>query len=331
MNARSIAAFGRRQGAIDATSKKFVCSLDVPGRNVRSGGVFERRRRPAARKAHCAGGRQRRLCKIAACDGGQRRRPDRADPAGCRLRRDRRPRSRWRHAAQEFPRLHQQGGSLGAGHGGDGLSRGVWAAIGGRQLFRAGQFRDQPRHRCSDRGVAGRRLHPATRLAAAEGRHRRAGRGAAAAFRRRADRKRARTGGGRSAHADRVQRGTGHGGAGRAGTVRHLRPVAGRDDPDRRIAAAGGFQSPAASRQRSQQRRTDALGQPEGRRALHVFRARAGCAGDRRRRIRSPPSATSRSAISACRKPTPRRWSATRCKATRISSALTPAIRWQSG
>jgi uncharacterized caspase-like protein len=38
--------------------------------------------------------------------------------------------------------------------------------------------------------------------------------------------------------ADRVQRGTRNGGAGRAGAVRHLRPVAGRDDPDRRIAAA---------------------------------------------------------------------------------------------
>ena len=148
-------------------------------------------------KAHCAGGRQRRLCEIAACDGGQRRRPDRADPAGGRLRRDRRPRSRWRHAAQEFSRLHQQGGSLGAGHGRDGLSRGLRAAIGRRQLFRAGRFHDQPRHRRSDRGVAGRRLHPATRLAAAEGRHRRAGRGAAAAFRRRTDRKRARTGRGR--------------------------------------------------------------------------------------------------------------------------------------
>ena len=69
-----------------------------------------------------------------------------------------------------------------------------------------------------------------------------------------------------------------NGGAGRAGIVRHLRPVAGRDDPDRRIAAAGGFQPRAASRQRGEQGRAGAVGQPEGRCALHVLRARTGCA-----------------------------------------------------
>ena len=103
------AASGSDRVRIHAVSKKFVDLLGVSRRDVRTGGIFEHRRRAAAGKAHCAGGRQRRLCEIAAGDGGQRRRPDRADLAGGGLRRDRRPRSRWRHAAQEFPRLHPEG------------------------------------------------------------------------------------------------------------------------------------------------------------------------------------------------------------------------------
>ena len=53
--------------------------------------------------------------------------------------------------------------------------------------------------------------NPPARLAAAESRHRRAGRGAAAAFRQRTDRKRSGAGRGRTTPADRVQRGARHG------------------------------------------------------------------------------------------------------------------------
>ena len=62
-----------------------------------------------------------------------------------------------------------------------------------------------------------------------------------------------------AAHADRVQRRAGHGRAQRAGALWRLRAVARRDDPHRRIAAARGFQSRAAARQRSQQGRAGAV------------------------------------------------------------------------
>ena len=69
----------------------------------------------------------------------------------------------------------------------------------------------------------------------------------------------------------------------------------------------------------------------EDRCAVHVFRARPRCAGGQRRRIRSPRSATSRSAISACRTPMRPRSSATRCKAMRISSSPIRATRSPGG
>ena len=64
-----------------------------------------------------------------------------------------------------------------------------------------------------------------------------------------ADRQRAGAGRAGSAHADRVQRGAGHRRTGGAGALWRLRPIARRNDPHRRTAAAGSVQPRAASRQ----------------------------------------------------------------------------------
>ena len=80
---------------------------------------------------------------------------------------------------------------------------------------------------------------------------------------RQADRERFGPGRTGSAYADRIQRRAGHGCSPRARVLWRLRPGPCRDDPHWRIDVAGGFQSPAAARQRRQQGRAGALGCPE--------------------------------------------------------------------
>ena len=59
----------------------------------------------------------------------------------------RRPRLDGDTLRKSFRDFIKKAESLGAGYGRDGLSGGLRAAIGRRELFRAGRFRDQSRHR----------------------------------------------------------------------------------------------------------------------------------------------------------------------------------------
>ena len=125
------------------------------------------------------------------------------------------------------------------------------------------------------------RLSPSACGAAAESRHRRAGRRPAATVYRRwpADRGRPRSGRTRAAYVDRLQRRAGHRGAGRAGVIWRLRAIAGRDDPHRRLAAARTVRSRQAARQRSHQGRAGAVACAQARQQFRVLRSRARCAG----------------------------------------------------
>ena len=87
-------------------------------------------------------------------------------------------------------------------HGRNGLSVRLRRAACRRELFHPGQFNDQSRHRYSDRGAAGQRLHARTRLRSVESQHLRARCRTAAALhrRRKPDCKRAGPGRSRAEH-----------------------------------------------------------------------------------------------------------------------------------
>ena len=85
------------------------------------------------------------------------------------------------------------------------------------------------------------------------------------------------------------------------------------------------------ARQRGEQGRAGAVGQPEGRWRPSRSSSARPMRPPRRRRIRPPPPAASRSANSACRTPMRRCWSATRCRPMRIFSPPIPTIPWRSG
>ena len=208
----------------------------------------------------------------------------------------------------------------------------IWPATGctgGRELLRAGRFRDQPRYRRPDRGAADRRLYPSACLAPIESRHCRAGRGAATAFRQRRYRRRSRFGRGGAEHADRVQRGARNRGAGRAGAVWHLRPVAGRDDQDRRIAAAGVFNR-VRLRVNEAAKGAQVPWDSQKVDAAFTFFERAPDAPAAPPWTRLPPRSKP-IRDSACRTPTPRRWSATRCRPMRIFSRLSRRSDGEAG
>ena len=100
---------------------------------------------------------------------------------------------------KSFRDFMQKAQASGARYGRLRLSRRLWRCSSPARTISCRSIPHQPRHRCADRGAADLRLHPPACLAAAEGQHRRAGRGAATALRRkrRAARRRSRAGRGR--------------------------------------------------------------------------------------------------------------------------------------
>src|SRR3982075_2625459 len=117
--------------------------LRVPGRAIGRG---------ADRKAHRAGDWQRGLPAGRAANDRQRRRPDRPDPAGRGLRRDRGTGSRRRHLAPHAARFRPEGGGVRARYGRHGVSGGLRRADERRKLFPADRRQYRARH-----GTAGRR------------------------------------------------------------------------------------------------------------------------------------------------------------------------------
>ena len=79
--------------------------------------------------------------------------------AGRGLRCDRRTRPRRRQPAQELPRLHGKGAGRSGQHRRRHLSRRLWRAALGRELFHSRRLQRQQRHRHPDRGTADQRLH----------------------------------------------------------------------------------------------------------------------------------------------------------------------------